>query len=103
MRTERITFLSTPQFKALLVEQAKREEVSVAELVRRRFEQHPTDEEAALLSLASEVRKAVTEAKVSLQGGLVEAREVLKELQARREAREKRAVVAGGRNKAAHA
>lgn len=103
MRTERITFLSTPQFKALLVEQAKREDVSVAELVRSRFEQQPTDDEAALTSLASEVRKAVAEAKASLQGGLAEAREVLDELQAGREAREKRATAASGKRKAAHA
>ena len=90
MKTERVTLLATPQFKAFLGVEAAREGVSVAELVRSRCEQRPDAEEALLASLAADLRQAVREAAASLKGGLAEADSVLAELRARREG------VAGG-------
>lgn len=84
MKTERITLLTSPDFKAFLSAEATREGVSVAELVRTRCERRPTDEEAILAGLTSELNKAVIEAKRSLKSGLDEAQSVLTELRARR-------------------
>ena len=85
MKTERVTLLATPQFKAFLGVEAAREGVCVAELVRSRCEQRPDAEGALLASLAADLRKAVREAAASLKGGLAEADSVLAELRARRE------------------
>lgn len=84
MKTERITLLTSPDFKAFLSAEATREGVSVAELVRTRCERRPTDEEAILAELTSELNKAVIEAKRSLKSGLDEAQSVLAELRAKR-------------------
>ena len=84
MKTERITLLTSPDFKAFLSAEAAREGVSVAELVRTRCERRPTDEEAILAGLTSELNKAVIEAKRSLKSGLDEAQSVLTELRAKR-------------------
>jgi hypothetical protein len=86
MKTERLTLLTTPEFKAFLGEEAARRGISVAELVRSRCERKPDADEAALASLAGELRKAVREAHASIQDGLAEASSVLSELRARREA-----------------
>ena len=86
MKTERVTLLTTPEFKAFLGAEAMREGVSVAELVRSRCEQRPDADEAALASLAGELCKAVREAQASLKDGLTEANAVLAELRSRREA-----------------
>jgi hypothetical protein len=86
MKTERVTLLTTPEFKAFLVAEAAREGVSVAELVRSRCEPKPDADEALLASLAGELRKAVREAQASLNSGLAEANSVLTELRARRDA-----------------
>lgn len=88
MKTERVTLLTSPDFKAFLGAEALREGVSVAELVRTRCERRPTDEEAILAALTAELNKAVVEAKRSLKSGLDEAQAVLAEL------RTKRAVIA---------
>lgn len=85
MKTERVTLLTTPEFKAFLGTEAGREGVSVAELVRSRCEQRPDADEAALVVLAGELRKAVREARSSLRDGLTEANAVLAELRARRD------------------
>ena len=84
MKTERITLLTSPDFKAFLSAEAIREGVSVAELVRTRCERRPTDEEAILVELTGELNKAVIEAKRSLKSGLDEAQSVLTELRAKR-------------------
>lgn len=86
MKTERVTLLTTPEFKTFLGTEATREGVSVAELVRSRCERRPDADEASLAALASELRKAVREAHASLKSGLAEANSVLAELRARREA-----------------
>jgi hypothetical protein len=84
MKTERITLLTSPDFKAFLSAEAVREGVSVAELVRTRCERRPTEEEAILAGLTGELNKAVVEAKKALKSGLDEAQAVLSEIRARR-------------------
>lgn len=84
MKTERVTLLTSPDFKAFLGAEALREGVSVAELVRSRCERRPSEEEVVLAALTSELNKAVREAKSALKGGLDEAQAVLAELRARR-------------------
>ena len=86
MKTERVTLLTSPDFKAYLGAEAAREGVSVAELVRSRCEHQPDADEAMLAALAAELRKAVGEAQASLRGGLAEAEAVLSELRERRQA-----------------
>lgn len=84
MKSERVTLLTTPEFKAFLTAEARREQVSVAQLVRSRFEQRVSDEEALLVALTAELRAAVVQAKKSLRAGLAEADAVLAELRANR-------------------
>jgi hypothetical protein len=98
MKTERVTLLTSPDFKAFLNAEALREGVSVAELVRSRCERRPTEEEAILAALTDELNKAVREAKKSLKSGLDEAQAVLAELRGQRQAvAAKTAPVARGR------
>jgi hypothetical protein len=84
MKTARLTLLTTPEFKAYLGAEAERGGVSVAELVRRRCEQKPTEDEEALSALTEELRNAVRDAQASLEGGLAEAALVVAELRKRR-------------------
>ncbi len=84
MKTERVTLLTSPDFKAFLGAEAQREGVSVAELVRSRCERRPTEEEAVLATLTAELQQAVAAAKKSLRSGLDEAQSVLLELRNRR-------------------
>lgn len=77
MKTERITFLGTPEFKAFLVAEASKEGVSVGELIRRRCEHALSDDELLLTALTAELTSAVTNAKRSLEEGLQAAQEVL--------------------------
>jgi hypothetical protein len=60
-QNERITFLATPAFKALLAERAAASGVSVGELIRRRMEEvGPTPgEEEELAALVAEVKDAI--------------------------------------------
>ena len=82
MKTERVTVLTSPDFKAFLSAEAHREGVSVAELVRARCERRSSDEEADLAALTVQLREAVGEAKAALKKGLDEARIALAELRA---------------------
>lgn len=84
MKSERVTLLTTPEFKAFLTREAEREGVSVAELVRGRCERRPLQEDHTLAALTLELRDAVRSAKASLRDGLARADEVLAELQASR-------------------
>ncbi len=82
MKTERVTLLTSPEFKAFLSREAKREKVSVAELVRSRCEHRPSEDDAVLVALTAELRTAVGQAKKSLREGLAEADAVLAGLRA---------------------
>jgi hypothetical protein len=84
MKTERVTLLTSPDFKAFLNAEAHREGVSVAELVRTRCERRPSDEEVMLAELTRELQRSVDVAKRSLKSGLDEAQAVLQELSLQR-------------------
>jgi hypothetical protein len=83
MKTERITLLTSPEFKAFLVAEAQREKVSVAELIRSRCEGRPSENEAGLIALTAELRTAVSQAKQSLREGLAETDAILAKLRAK--------------------
>jgi hypothetical protein len=84
MKTERVTLLTTKEFKSFLRAEAKREGVSVAELVRVRCEHKPHPDEVELGRLTAELREALRTAKSSLKEGLSEARSILAELRSGR-------------------
>lgn len=84
MKTERVTLLTSPDFKAFLNAEAHREGVSVAELVRTRCERRPSDEEVMLAELTRELQRSMDVAKRSLKSGLDQAQAVLKELSSQR-------------------
>ena len=82
VKTERITILGTPDFKDFLTREAKKEGVSLSQLVRQRCEKKPTsnEDEELLVVLVKEVRAATAKAKVSLEKGLADAEQVLAEI-----------------------
>lgn len=82
VKTERITILGTPDFKDFLTREAKKEGVSLSQLVRQRCEKKaPSDEDEVLLAtLVAEVRVATIQANLSLQRGLDDAEDVLAEI-----------------------
>ena len=82
VKTERITILGTPDFKDFLTREAKKEGVSLSQLVRQRCEKKPTnnEDEELLATLVKEVRAATAKAKVSLEKGLSDAEQVLAEI-----------------------
>jgi hypothetical protein len=84
MKTERVTLLTTKEFKSFLRAEAQREGVSVAELVRVRCEHKPHPDEVELVRLTAELREALRTAKSSLRKGLSEAQSTLAELRAGR-------------------
>jgi len=61
VKTERISFLGTPEFKAFLASEAKKERISVSELVRRRCVHTPSADEVLLANMAAELRPSATE------------------------------------------
>jgi hypothetical protein len=84
MKTERVTLLTTKEFKSFLNNEARREGVSVAELVRVRCEQKPTPDEAVLATLTAELRESLGRAQSTLKEGIKEAQSVLSELRSSR-------------------
>ena len=81
VKTERITILGTPDFKAFLAREAKKEGVSVSQLVRQRCEYAPaTKDEELLLQMVAQVRDATKRAKKSLDRGIKDAERTLSEL-----------------------
>ena len=84
MKTERVTLLTTKEFKSFLNDEARREGVSVAELVRVRCEQRPTPDEAVLATLTGELRESLAQARSTLKEGIKEAQSVLAELRSSR-------------------
>lgn len=82
MKTERVTLLTSPEFKSFLAKEARREGVSVAELVRSRCEGRQGADQAMLETLTVELRGAIKQAKTSLKRGLDEANAVMADLRA---------------------
>ena len=92
-KTERITILGTPEFKAFLMDQADAENVSVSEFVRRRCVQPVARDEdtQTLAELVSALHVAVDAARDEMDESLNFAKDVLQELQNNRDARAKAA------------
>ena len=90
VKTERLTLLTTPEFKALLTAEAATAGVSVAELVRRRCQPEAGEAEALLAASARELHRALGEARESLGSGLKEADAAISELRLRRISRPSR-------------
>jgi hypothetical protein len=84
LKSERVTLLTTKEFKRFLGDEARREGVSVAELVRVRCERRPGQDELLLGELSTRLRDAVKEARISLKEGVEEANTVLAELRSKR-------------------
>lgn len=81
VKTERITILGTPEFKAYLVREAKRTGISVSQFVRQRCESKPqTQDDEILATLLEEVRASTAKASASLEKGLSDAEQVLAEM-----------------------
>ena len=84
IKSERVTLLTTKEFKRFLGDEARREGVSVAELVRVRCERKPSQDELLLSELSARLREAAKEAKIALKEGIEEAHTVLAELRSKR-------------------
>lgn len=84
MKTERISVLGSPEFKAFLAKEAQKEGISISELVRRRCERAPSEDEAILASMAAELKRAVAQARRSLEEGLQAIRDALAEVEDKR-------------------
>jgi len=81
VKTERITILGTPDFKKFLTQEAKKEGVSLSQLVRQRCENKSSNKDEELLSaLMKEVGEATARAQSSLEKGLSDAENVLAEI-----------------------
>lgn len=82
VKTERITILGTAEFKAFLTREAKKEGISLSQLVRERCERKPasSEDEEIIAALLKEVRAATTKAKLSLEKGLADAEKALAEM-----------------------
>lgn len=81
VKTERITILGSPDFKAFLSREAKKEGVSLSQLVRQRCENKPSSQDEELLAaLVNELSAATARAKLSMEKGLADAEKVLLEL-----------------------
>lgn len=87
MKTERVTLLASPEFKAFLGREARREGVSVSELVRTRCERRPTEAELTMADLVLEVGNAVRAARASVKSGIAQAEAALTEIREARAAR----------------
>lgn len=81
MKTERVTLLTTPKFKAFLGSEAKREGISVAELVRNRFERQTSGDEAIIEALTAELAVRLKDARAALSEGLAELQSYFAEKQ----------------------
>ena len=82
VKSARITILGTPDFKAFLTREAKKEGVSLSKLIRQRCEKKPVDseDEELLAAVVKEVGEAAARAKASLEKGLADAEQVLAEM-----------------------
>ncbi|MDZ7594566.1 MAG: hypothetical protein U0932_07940 [Thiobacillus sp.] len=89
MKTERIEFVAPPGLKARLQEEASRNNISVGELIRQRFE--PTGDEMELAKLTEELKKATTVACSDFARAIGEVSALVDELRSRRSEVERQA------------
>ena len=90
-KTQRLHILVEPKFKRFLHAEAQRANLSVAELVRQRFEHQPSQEEALLAALTAELNRRVAEVSAAADRTIALADQVVAELRAGRANREKAA------------
>lgn len=78
-KTERITILTTPDFKNYLASQAENIGVSVSELIRMRCieDTKPSSDEALLKEIIAQSKQAIKKANSSLDKGLADISETL--------------------------
>ena len=78
-KTERVTILTTPDFKSYLSTQAKKLGISVSELIRMRCieDTAPSNDEILLREIIAQSKKAVVRANASLSQGLSDVSEAL--------------------------
>lgn len=84
MKTERLVLHTTPEFKTFLAQEARREGVSVSELVRARCRHEAGAEERELAALLPQLRRSLAAARASVRSG---AKEAAATVQALRKAR----------------
>ena len=82
MKTERIEFVAPLGLKARLQEEASRNNISVGELIRQRFD--PTGDELELAKLTEELKKATTVARSDFARAIGEVSALVDELRSRR-------------------
>lgn len=84
MKSERITFLATPEFKADLGRLAAEEGTSVGAVIRARFGAQPaastSAEERELIALTAELRRSIDEAQQALREGVAAASSALHDI-----------------------
>ncbi len=87
-KTERVTFLATPDFKEFITTEASKEGVSVSELIRDRMsgEAQIDPDEEVLAALILQVGDATRRANKSLDKGLKAANATLRALRKQRAA-----------------
>ncbi len=85
VKTERITILGTPDFKNFLKREAKKEGVSLSQLIRQRCEKkaQASGEQELLKALLKEVCLSTTKAEKSLEQGLGDVEQAIAEIRAR--------------------
>lgn len=88
MKTTRIEFVATPEFKANLHAQAAAAGTSVAELIRRKFTP-AGEEETELAALVAELKQATAEARAALAQASLQLEAVLADLRARQRDQDK--------------
>jgi|GEM_PF-568782 len=88
MKTERVTFLASPDFKQYLTTQAANDGVSVGELIRSRcllqqkMSARAKSQERELRALAAELQRALAQAQGSLTQGLQAAESAMSSIRA---------------------
>jgi hypothetical protein len=87
-KSERLHILVDPRFKRALDAEAKRTGLSIAQLVRQRFDQQPSQDEALLAALTAELNRQVDLVARATDRTIALADEVLVELRASRAKRE---------------
>ena len=88
MLKSRVTFLTTPEFKARLEKMAADEGVNMSELIRSKFDAAPDVDALLIAELASELKQGVARANASLDQGLASAEAAIEALRAERRNRE---------------
>lgn len=87
-KKERLTLVTSREFKQHVTEAAKREGVSVSRLVQDRFLYMTPSEEEILKELVAELRTSVREARASIRHAIENTNAALTEIAARRKSGE---------------